>query len=91
MAVHAIMKGLGTGLSKALPSALSAIAVARPNPYDNYSAQVYRVGPLDDYRLLDQIVDRLWRQTENGHSQMRVDMMDLLLRMYPNNPDIYLR
>ena len=85
------MKGLGTGLSKTLPSALGAIAVTRPNPYDIYSASIYRVNTLDDYRLLDQIVDRLWRHTECGNSQMRVDMMDLLLRMYPNNPDIYLR
>jgi hypothetical protein len=91
MAVHAVMNALGSDLNKTLPSALGTVAVSRSHPYDNYSTQMYRVKPLDDYKLLDHIVDRLWEYTEKGPSQLRVDIMDLLLRMYPNNPDMYLR
>lgn len=89
--MNTIMGSLGDGLSKAIVSALGDISVSHAFPYDHYASLKYRVNPLTDYWLLDMIVESLWRRTEKGPSQLRIDMLDILLRLYPDNQDLYLR
>ncbi|KAF9085227.1 Zinc finger C3H1 domain-containing protein [Mortierella sp. AD031] len=94
-AIHSIMLGLDKAfeagkLEGIIESATSDIVVSKPNPYDKRSGEDLGVSSLHDFGLLNKIVETVWKRITKGPDELRVHLMGSLLRLYPNDFDLYL-
>ncbi|KAG0300454.1 Zinc finger C3H1 domain-containing protein [Dissophora globulifera] len=94
-AVHSIMKELDKPLlsgafHNTVAAAVSKIAVSIPNPYDHGRSEETKVSRLHDFTQLNRVVECLRNRTVQGSQDLRVHLLDSFLRLYPDNPDLFL-
>ncbi|KAG0003119.1 Zinc finger C3H1 domain-containing protein [Modicella reniformis] len=94
-AVHSIMKELDKNLNASalyniVTSAVGGVSVSRTNPYDHSMVEDTRSLPLWNFARLNRIVETVWNRTAESPRELRVDIMDVFLRLHPNDPDLYL-
>ncbi|KAG0372803.1 Zinc finger C3H1 domain-containing protein [Mortierella sp. AD032] len=95
LATHSIMLGLDKAfeagkLESIIESAMSDIIVTKPNPYDNNPDGYLGVSPLHDFGLLNKVVEIVWKRIGKGPDKLRVNLMGALLRLFPEDFDLYL-
>ncbi|KAF8937453.1 Zinc finger C3H1 domain-containing protein, partial [Haplosporangium gracile] len=95
LATHSIMlaldKAFETGkLESIIESATSDIIASKPNPYDKNQGEDLGVSSLHDFRLLNKVVESVWKRTAKGPDELRVHLMGSLLRLFPEDFDLYL-
>lgn len=87
------MKELENGVNgsayNAIASAAGAINVFRTNPYDHATVEETKVPSLWDFARLNRVVECVWNRTATGPQGLRVELMDLFLRLYPDNSDLF--
>ncbi|KAG0284700.1 Zinc finger C3H1 domain-containing protein [Linnemannia gamsii] len=89
--MHALDKAFETGnLESVIESATSDIVVSKPNPYDKNPDEDLGVSPLHDFSLLNKVVETVWKRTAKGPDELRVQLMGSLLRLFPEDFDLYL-
>ncbi|KAG0248794.1 hypothetical protein BG011_009913 [Mortierella polycephala] len=94
-AVHSIMSNLDKtleagGFSSAAISVLGEIRTSRPNPYEHSLIEEAKVLPLNDFSTLNRIVEKVWDLTSQSPNELHVELMDAFLRLFPDDPDLYL-
>ncbi|KAF9989550.1 Zinc finger C3H1 domain-containing protein [Mortierella antarctica] len=92
-AIHLIMKGAeksDASIIAAVAAAMDRIVVSRSNPYDRSTVEEGQVLPVNDFTMLDRIVQGIWTRMDQDHGALRMDIMNAFLRLYPTNPSIYL-
>ncbi|KAF9150951.1 Zinc finger C3H1 domain-containing protein [Linnemannia schmuckeri] len=94
LATHSIMlaldKALETGkLESIIESATSNIIASRPNPYDKNQGEDLGVSSLHDFRLLNKVVETIWKRIAKGPDELRVHLIGSLLRLFPEDFDLY--
>jgi len=80
----------GASTSEAVAAAMDSIAVSRPNPYDHNIVEERQVLPVNDFTMLDKVVQTIWTRIDQEHGTLRMDIMNTFLRLNPTNPSIYL-
>ncbi|KAG0232497.1 Zinc finger C3H1 domain-containing protein [Mortierella sp. GBA43] len=92
-AVHSIMKELDKyqngALHSTIVSAVGGISVTKANPYDHSTMEDTNALSLRDFSRLNRVVESIWNQTAEGPQELRVEIMDVFLRLYPENPELY--
>lgn len=87
----ALDKAFETGnLESTIGSATSDIVVSKLNPYDKNPGEDLGVSSLHDFSLLNKVVDTVWKRTAKGPDELRVHLMGSLLRLFPEDFDLYL-
>ncbi|KAI8604106.1 hypothetical protein EDD21DRAFT_240334 [Dissophora ornata] len=94
-AIHTIMKDLDNTLVHRAFNGVVGAAVGNfntsiPNPYDHGTSEETKVLPLWDFSQLNRVVESVWRRTAEGSQELHVYIVDSFLRLYPDNPDLYL-
>jgi hypothetical protein len=77
-------------LESIIESATSEISVSKPNPYDKNSDEDLGISSLHDFGLLNKVVETIWKRTAKGPDELRVHLMGSLLRLFPEDFDLYL-
>ncbi|KAF9137339.1 Zinc finger C3H1 domain-containing protein [Mortierella sp. GBA39] len=95
LATHSIMLALDkvfeTGnLDSVIESATSDMVVSKPNPYDKKPGEDWGVSSLHDFNLLNKVVETVWERIAKGPDELRVHLMGSLLRLFPEDFDLYL-
>lgn len=81
--------GVNSSAYNAIASAAGAINVFRTNPYDYATVEEAKVPPLWDFARLNRVVECVWNRTATGPRGLRVELMDLFLRLHPDNPELF--
>ncbi|KAG0359220.1 Zinc finger C3H1 domain-containing protein [Gamsiella multidivaricata] len=94
-ATHLILRELDktlsiTALGNIISTAAKDINVTKMNPYDRAENAEVRVLPILDFSQVNRVVEAVWEHTAECGSDLRVDIIDSLLRFFPENPDLYL-
>ncbi|KAH7049931.1 hypothetical protein BKA57DRAFT_326801 [Linnemannia elongata] len=95
LATHSVMLALDKAfetenLESIMESATSDIVVSKPNPYDKNPGEDFGVSSLHDFGLLNKVVETVWKRTAKGPDELRVYLMGSLLRLFPEDFDLYL-
>lgn len=89
--MHALDKAFETGkLESVIESATSDIVISKPNPYDKNPDEDFGVSPLHDFSLLNKVVEAVWKRTAKGPDELRIHLMGSLLRLFPDDFNLYL-
>ena len=87
----ALDKAFETGnLESIIESATSDIVVSKPNPYDKNPGEDWGVSSLHDFNLLNKVAETVWKRTAKGPDELHVHLMGSLLRLFPEDFDLYL-
>jgi hypothetical protein len=75
-------------LHSTIVSAVGDISVTKANPYDHSTTEDTNVLSLRDFSRLNRVVESIWNQTAEGPQELRVEIMDVFLRLYPETPEL---
>ncbi|KAI1293241.1 Zinc finger C3H1 domain-containing protein [Mortierella claussenii] len=96
-AVHSIMKDLDktlglSGSRSVVAWAVKKLDVLKTNPYDHAVSNTTKVLPLKDFTQVNMAIENIWRHTAQGPTQqLRLNLLDAFLELYPDNISLYLR
>ncbi|KAF9921282.1 Zinc finger C3H1 domain-containing protein [Linnemannia zychae] len=94
-AIHSIMVSLDRmsengKLENIIESTMNGIPILRSNPFSKSVDAGSEVSQYYDFTLLNKVVETLWKRTAKAPDELRVQLMEVLHRLYPDDFDLYL-
>ena len=79
-----------TSINTAVAASVDKISVSKPNPYDRSTLEERQVLPVNNFTMLDRVIEGIWTRIDQEHGALRMDITNAFLRLYPTNPSTYL-